>query len=183
MEIISINELLDISRRLESGSSIKTDELISVCTSLHNILDRYEKLEEKYNSLRSSTTKEIVPLDNIERDALKQDIEAKRQENLVLKKELNSLLEKTLKLDEEQVTLEKKLGYSEEQKLLDHLQLVENKFKEKFDNAFVLRTEGKLSEYGLTALTLGYHLVYSAKIAYQSALKEAKELLEKVSDE
>lgn len=158
----------DIEQRLSTGTAVRKEEFIQVCSSLRDII-------------KAVAVPEVTPLDGIEREALTQEIAEKRKENVALRKEVSALTETILTWKNQNEKLLEKIGASPDLKLLHHLIILEEKFKQKFDEAIILRTEEKLSEFTLTSLTLAYHLVFSAKTAWQMALKEAEQQLEPVA--
>lgn len=157
--------LEDIEQRISTGVVVRKEEFLQVCVLLKDML-------------QAVTTPEVTPLDGIEREALTQEIADKRKENVSLRKEVSALTETIINWKSQNDQLLEKIGASPDLKLLHHLIILEDNFKKKFDEALILRTEGKLTEFTLTSLTLAYHLVFSAKTAWQMALKEAEKYLE-----
>jgi len=125
---------------------------------------------------------DIIPLDNIERDALKMDIGDKQQKIIELMQDIEKLKEVVEKMAIFSDDLRRKIDLDDNALLSYYLEKLNEKFKTAFDDAFELRRTGRISEYTITMLTAAYECSFLAEKMYRAAMKEDSVLLERPAD-
>ena len=138
--------------------------------ALRKAWDERDKAKEALRLIKE--TPQIVPLDELERKALKEEIEYSRNKYIELEKETNAVYGKLEAMTKQYEDLKNNMGLPGDELLETYLHALEDKFKVRFDEAFNLRIEDKISEYAMTGLTLAYQLVYSARAAWKSAMTQ-----------
>jgi len=136
--------------------------------ALRQAWDERDKLKEELRKVQESH--KIIPMDVLERKALKEEIEYSRNKYIELEKETNVVYGKLEVMTKQYEDLKTNMGLPGDELLETYLHALEDKFKVRFDEAFDLRIDDKISEYAMTGLTLAYQLVYSARAAWKSAM-------------
>jgi hypothetical protein len=135
---------------------------------LRKAWDERDKAKEELRKVQESH--KIIPMDVLERKALKEEIEYSRNKYIELEKETNVVYGKLEAMTKQYEDLKNNMGLPGDELLETYLHALEDKFKVRFDEAFNLRIEDKISEYAMTGLTIAYHLVYTARAAWKSAM-------------
>lgn len=177
---LDIERLASIERNWQAEFMETRDLIDFFAVEVRDLWRERDALKSAAAAAQQEDKDAVVPLDGVERNALKSEIEEKRVKLVDAYKDIESLKEKINEYDLQKKDLQGKLELTEEDKLEMYLTLLEKKFKDKYDAAMALRAEGKLNEYAITAVTLAYHLVYSAKVGWASACRAAKELSDEV---
>jgi predicted RNase H-like nuclease (RuvC/YqgF family) len=134
--------------------------------------DDYAKLQKELNEIKEKQSKD----DSMR---LLEEINNKDKKINKLAYELVELDDKNNNLTEKCEELKKAIDLSGDEKLTYYITVLEGKLKKRFEEGMELRASGKISETTMTILTIGYQLVYMAKEAYRTIVRE----LEKEEDD
>jgi hypothetical protein len=132
--------------------------------------------------LHISNNPEIIPMDHIERNALKMDSADKQKKIIELMHDAEALKEEVTQLTTNSRDLRKKIDLDDNALLSYYLAKLNEKFRKSFDDALELRREGKVSEYTMTLLTSAHECAYLCEKLYEAAMKEDAKLLERPAE-
>lgn len=178
MSNITVESLPKIEQDWSAHYKTVAELLAALGTELRSSWSKVDELTAELKKAAEGKAKAVDPMSDAERRALMQDIDFKREQIITLNKNVDEVKEQMKYYDALLSQLQERVGIPESDLLTDYLRIVESKFKEKYDLAIAERGSKNISEYALTGVTIGYHLIYAAKTAWDSALREAKNVLE-----
>ena len=148
--------------------------------ALRQAWDERDKIKQELKNINQATS---IPLDDLERKALKSEIEYNRNKFIELEKETNEVYTKLEDMTKKYDDMKGNMGLPNDELLETYLHALEDKFKVKFDESFEMRVDDKISGYVMTAITLAYHLVYSARVAWKSAIMQCDGIIDQAKRE
>jgi chromosome segregation ATPase len=170
---MNIKQIEAIERDWKSVFDNASDGFRVICADYRTIKKTCEELEKQIKKAKDETAARAI---TEKAEYLEKEIKYKEDQIIKYDGKIKELQEKLEELEDDNFELKSRLELKGDEKLSNAIAILEKLVEKRYKEAMELRTQDQITETAMTNFTLGYQLIYLARIAYEMIIKENKQL-------